>query len=56
MGDLAVEQVTQRCCGVSLLGDTQKLPGRGSEKPVLGGSRGVGPNGLQRFLPTSAVL
>lgn len=41
-----------------LLRDLQMPPGRGPGHPVLGGpdGAGIGPDGLQRFLPTSAIL
>ena len=37
-GDQALEQVAQRGCGISILGDTQKLSGHGPGQPTLGSS------------------
>lgn len=40
-----LEQIVQRCCGVSILGDTQNLSGHSPEKPSPVGpllNKGVG--------------
>lgn len=58
-GDQALAQVSQRGCGVSLVGDAKKLSGHVPRQPVLGGpclSSGVGPDDVQRSLSTSAIL
>ena len=40
-GDQALEQVAQRGCRVSSLGDMQKPPGHGAEQPALGSLAGA---------------
>lgn len=37
-GDLALAQVAQRGCGVTLLEDIRKSSGHGAEQPTLGGT------------------
>ena len=41
-GDRALAHVSQRDCGVSLLGDIQSPPGHGPRQPALGGPTWVG--------------
>ncbi|KAK4817922.1 hypothetical protein QYF61_002763 [Mycteria americana] len=57
-GDRALAQIAQGGCGVSILGDVQKPLNMvlGSLLWVALLEQGVGPDDLQRFLPTSAIL
>lgn len=57
-GDETLAQLTQEGCEVSIPEDIKKLPRHNRVQvalcPCL--SKGVGPGGLQRFLPTLAIL
>lgn len=55
----ALEQILQRVCGVSILGNTQKSTGHGPGQPGPADpslSRRVRLDNLLRSLPASAVL
>ena len=59
VSEQTLEEVAQRGCGVSILGDTQKPTGDGPKQLGLGDptlSKGVGLDSLQRSLPTSTLL
>lgn len=53
-----LEQISQRCCGISILEDIQNRTDRtGPAESALSWplfSARVGPDSLQRYLPTSA--
>lgn len=54
-----LEQVVQKCSGVSILGDNSNPTGHSPEQLTVIGmalSRGAGGGILQKSLPTSAVL